>query len=1078
VYGDPGADWLLPHAATFVIPNHTVIHGGAVKSNNGCNLNCGLTIQPSIDYSALQDNSITEICATSATWPASATTPCEGSRLDGVNVIGNLYGQTRNTYSGWPLIGTTNAYGQNGSGVSNVNYTNVNVGIDKENGLTFDGSGNNLGLGGSYDDGPYEHVQVQLNATSSKDAGVWVGQQNSSAGTNTPTCPGAIPASSWNSCGTLTATKFSDILVQTGTPSTVAGTGTWTVPAAVATASDVVITPKSMVLTSAGGFTGTCAPFNTLADTTTPAHLNANYVTDCTGWPNSLTVALAPQVNIAYTETVTLTNATIATASISAANIGDIEVGTGLALGTRVLAYGGGVATISVTPTAPGTGASFTSVVQPYAAVQADNHGSGELDFEHVDSEGMRNGFVLGAATNYGGSENVHIHDSSLQGLSPAGAAEGVENAILISSANSTYTFGIGINNIQAGGAARNFLLNQYTGTVIPGTSSYTSLVRYEYDQLISGQPCESSSQPNFTTAYPCSVGVYASLPNNNVFTGTTQTFNSNVYVTGTSYFEGLFNLYNPTAATNGTNYSAPCLTWRSSAWISGAPTTVIPQICAVLTNASPPVVNLNHVCPSNAASCYESFGTGANPIPIHALGGVNVYSDATHYVSLINTNTTSDTSLDVSTIGNVATNLAGGAVGSVPYQSAASTTGFVPSPTTTGHTFLYGWQPSGSPIAPTSVDANTLTVSAAGTATTAATATSANAVNANTYPASAGLTSGGALYASGVSSVASSGLLTNHGIMLGGGAGAAPKSMAVCSSNFPVIGQSGADPICSTIAYPSSLTYGGMLYALSSTTFGSGAAPTQYGVLLGGALGSAPGWTAQGAANMPLIGQGGANPIFSTIAYPTSLTSGSILYASSTTGIATGSLITANVMVKSGGAGVAPAGSSLTDDGKNITTSEVVVAGNKVFVTGDFTDSTSGTLMAITGLSYTLPTSKAVNISFHCALLFYQATAAVSDSFGIGVTGTAPTQANAAGVVYPSATTLTPGTLVALASTTPTAVVTFTPSAITTVWNAVLDGTIEQPSNATPGVFNVYASTTTGTDNLVVKRGSYCSIW
>jgi hypothetical protein len=67
---------------------------------------------------------------------------------------------------------------------------------------------------------------------------------------------------------------------------------------------------------------------------------------------------------------------------------------------------------------------------------------------------------------------------------------------------------------------------------------------------------------------------------------------------------------------------------------------------------------------------------------------------------------------------------------------------------------------------------------------------------------------------------------------------------------------------------------------------------------------------------------------------------------------------------------------------------------------------------------------------------------------------------------------------LVALASTTPTAVVTFTPSAITTVWNAVLDGTIEQPSNATPGVFNVYASTTTGTDNLVVKRGSYCSIW
>lgn len=169
---------------------------------------------------------------------------------------------------------------------------------------------------------------------------------------------------------------------------------------------------------------------------------------------------------------------------------------------------------------------------------------------------------------------------------------------------------------------------------------------------------------------------------------------------------------------------------------------------------------------------------------------------------------------------------------------------------------------------------------------------------------------------------------------------------------------------------------------------------------------------------------------------------------------------------------------SSITDDGKNITTSEVIVPGNKVFVTSDFVDSTTSTLMAITGLTWTLPTSKAVNVSFHCSLLFSQATAAVSDSFGIGVTGTAPTQANASGVAFISASTLTAGTLTALASTTPTAVVTFTPTAITTVWRAELDGTIEQPSNATPGVFNIYASTSTGADNFTVKRGSYCSLF
>ena len=145
--------------------------------------------------------------------------------------------------------------------------------------------------------------------------------------------------------------------------------------------------------------------------------------------------------------------------------------------------------------------------------------------------------------------------------------------------------------------------------------------------------------------------------------------------------------------------------------------------------------------------------------------------------------------------------------------------------------------------------------------------------------------------------------------------------------------------------------------------------------------------------------------------------------------------------------------------------------------VASDFTDSTSTTLQLITGLSATMPVSKAVVISAHCALLFDQATAAVSDSFGIGVTGTAPTQANASGTVFTSSSVQATGTLTALASTTPTAVVTFTPSAITTIWKAELDATIEQPSNATPGVFGIYVSTTTGTDNFIVKRGSYCSV-
>jgi hypothetical protein len=51
------------------------------------------------------------------------------------------------------------------------------------------------------------------------------------------------------------------------------------------------------------------------------------------------------------------------------------------------------------------------------------------------------------------------------------------------------------------------------------------------------------------------------------------------------------------------------------------------------------------------------------------------------------------------------AAGIAGGALGSLHYQSAANTTAFLASPTTTGHTFVPAWQPSGSVIAPTALD-------------------------------------------------------------------------------------------------------------------------------------------------------------------------------------------------------------------------------------------------------------------------------------------------------------------------------------------------------------------------------------
>jgi hypothetical protein len=78
--------------------------------------------------------------------------------------------------------------------------------------------------------------------------------------------------------------------------------------------------------------------------------------------------------------------------------------------------------------------------------------------------------------------------------------------------------------------------------------------------------------------------------------------------------------------------------------------------------------------------------------------------------------------------------------------------------------------------------------------------------------------------------------------------------------------------------------TSGGIVYFSSNSAWGSTGLLTQYGVLLGGGSGGAPTSTAQGASNMPLIGQGASAPIFSTIGYPTTCATGNMLYGSSGT--------------------------------------------------------------------------------------------------------------------------------------------------------------------------------------------------
>jgi len=78
--------------------------------------------------------------------------------------------------------------------------------------------------------------------------------------------------------------------------------------------------------------------------------------------------------------------------------------------------------------------------------------------------------------------------------------------------------------------------------------------------------------------------------------------------------------------------------------------------------------------------------------------------------------------------------------------------------------------------------------------------------------------------------------------------------------------------------------TSGGIVYFSSNSAWGSTGLLTQYGVLFGGGSAGAPTASAQGASNMPLIGQGASNPAWSTIQYPTTCATGDALYGVSGT--------------------------------------------------------------------------------------------------------------------------------------------------------------------------------------------------
>jgi hypothetical protein len=145
-------------------------------------------------------------------------------------------------------------------------------------------------------------------------------------------------------------------------------------------------------------------------------------------------------------------------------------------------------------------------------------------------------------------------------------------------------------------------------------------------------------------------------------------------------------------------------------------------------------------------------------------------------------------------------------------------------------------------------------------------------------------------------------------------------------------------------------------------------------------------------------------------------------------------------------------------------------------YVASDFTTAANTNLQTITGLSWATPQSIGTSITqpFTCYLNYSIATAAVAVAFGLQSDAVAPTNLQGWGMIATSTTAATYGNAT-ITNTTATSVVSATPSATATVYNATISGYLDFPNTNTANNIKVMVSTANSADLVTVKRGSFC---
>ena len=321
--------------------------------------------------------------------------------------------------------------------------------------------------------------------------------------------------------------------------------------------------------------------------------------------------------------------------------------------------------------------------------------------------------------------------------------------------------------------------------------------------------------------------------------------------------------------AATGTNTATTCTNQVITA-ISGiaAPT------CSTVANAalsnSAITIGGTSVSLGSSTSSFPNPGAIGGTTP--ATGAFTTLSATGQFTSTLATGTapfavTSTTAVANLSIGGTAataTNVAGGGTGGVEYQSAANTSTFLASPTTSGHIFALAWEPIGSALAPVALDLATYlgspaniggTSAASGAFTTLSASSTVSGTGFSTYLASPPAIGGSAAAAGAFTTLSGSSTITFSGIsgstqcLHVNSSGVVTGTSADCGA---VASLSGDGTIITNSASTGAVTLtiagtsGGVPCFSSGSAWKSSAALTSTDLMVGG-----------GAGNCPTVGNG-----------------------------------------------------------------------------------------------------------------------------------------------------------------------------------------------------------------------------